>query len=272
MLPEESGDFTEIIPSLSGNWVKLVSPHEVGLLEGEMEQQPMIERVVARGIVKAYGSMVALRGVDVTLLAAELTLIEGANGSGKSTLLGILGTVIRPNAGEVHYEPLGDQRSEVRAALGWLSHETLAYPDLSGRQNIELVARLHGLDTEETWAGAQERFELGAFARRPVRTCSRGQRQRIALARALIHQPSLVLLDEPTAGLDRAGVNQLVRVIGEEVARGAIVAVVSHEPSVFGELTRARVMLDRGRVVRKPASDVSRETASQETHGRPGIT
>jgi heme exporter protein A len=208
---------------------------------------PSIERVVARGVVKAYGHTMALRGVDATLEAAQLTLIEGSNGSGKSTLLGIIGTVIRPTAGTVRYDPLGDDRTEIRSTIGWLSHETLAYPDLTGRQNVELVARLHGLDAAEAWSRAEARFELGAFARRPVRTCSRGQRQRVALARALIHEPSLVLLDEPTAGLVQPG-GRLVGVIREEVARGAAVAVVSHEPEVFQGLAKARVVLDRGRL------------------------
>jgi ABC-type multidrug transport system ATPase subunit len=209
----------------------------------------VIERVIARGVVKAYGSTLALRGVDATIDAGRLVLIEGANGSGKSTLLGIVGTVIRPTAGKVEYEPFtGDDRNEIRAEIGWLSHETLAYPDLTGRQNIELVARANGLDVGKAWRMAEERFELGAFARRAVRTCSRGQRQRIALARALVHEPSLVLLDEPTAGLDRAGVERLVRVIGEEVGRGAAVAVVSHEPEVFRGLAGARIVLERGRL------------------------
>lgn len=207
-----------------------------------------IERVVARGIVKTYGSTVALRGVDATLESARLTLIEGANGSGKSTLLGIIGTVIRASAGVVRYEPLGEDLAEVRAQLGWVSHETLAYPDLTGRQNVELVARLHGLDAQDAWSRAEERFELGVFARRPLRTCSRGQKQRVALARALLHEPSLVLLDEPTAGLDKAGVARLVGVIRDEVKRGAGVAVVSHEPEVFRELCEARVVLERGRI------------------------
>jgi heme exporter protein A len=210
----------------------------------------VIERVVARGVVMVYGSTMALRGVDAMLRAAELVLIEGANGSGKSTLLGIIGTVIRPTAGTVEYEPVGDDRAEVRKEIGWVSHETLAYPDLSGRQNVELVARIHGLDAKEAWLRAEERFELGSFARRAVRTCSRGQRQRIALARALVQEPSLVLLDEPTAGLDRAGVERLVRVVSEEVARGAAVAVVSHEPEAFRPLAGKRIVLERGRVAR----------------------
>lgn len=214
-----------------------------------------ITRVVAQSLVKTYGSTVALRGVDVVLEAARVTLIEGANGSGKSTLLGILGTVIRATAGKVVYEPFGDDRLRVRSAIGWLSHETLAYPDLTGRQNVELVARLHGLDPVEAWSRAEERFELGVFARRPMRTCSRGQRQRVALARALIHEPSLVLLDEPTAGLDRAGVGRLVAVIADEVRRGAGIVVVSHEPEVFRPLASAKIVLERGRVVEAAADE-----------------
>jgi ABC-type multidrug transport system ATPase subunit len=212
-----------------------------------------ITRVVASGLVKTYGSTVALRGVDAVLEAGRVTLIEGANGSGKSTLLGILGTVIRATSGKVDYEPFGRDRMRVRSAIGWLSHETLAYPDLTGRQNVELVARLHGLDPVEAWARAEERFELGVFARRPMRTYSRGQRQRVALARALIHEPSLVLLDEPTAGLDRAGVSRLVAVIESEVRRGAGIAVVSHEPDIFRSLASAKILLERGRVIEAPA-------------------
>ena len=209
-----------------------------------------IERVVARGVVKTYGSTVALRGVDATLERAQLTLIEGANGSGKSTLLGIV-VVVRATAGRVD-QRAARRRSSPRCARpsGGLSrYETLAYPDLSGRENVELVARLQGMDAREAWSRAEERFELGTFARRPLRTCSRGQRQRVALARALVHEPSLVLLDEPTAGLDKAGVSRLVRVVGEEVARGAGVAVVSHEPEVFREMAGARIVLERGKAV-----------------------
>jgi heme exporter protein A len=209
----------------------------------------VIERVVVRGVVKAYGSTLALRGVDVTLGLKGVVLIEGANGSGKSTLLGVIGTVIRPTSGTVEYEPFGEAVGAVRREIGWLSHETLAYPDLTGRQNVELVARNHGLPAAEAWARAEERFELGSFARRPVRTCSRGQRQRVALARALVHEPSLVLLDEPTAGLDRAGVALLLRVVAGEVARGAGVVVISHEPAVFAELASRRLVMERGRVV-----------------------
>jgi heme exporter protein A len=208
-----------------------------------------IRRVVGRGLLKAYGPTLALRGVNITILPAQLTLVEGANGSGKSTLLGILGTVIKQTSGKVVYEPLQDDLRAVRAEIGWLSHETLAYPDLTGRANLELTARLHGLDAAEAWARVETRFELGTFSARPLRTYSRGQRQRIALARALVHAPSLLLLDEPTTGLDKTGVARLLSVVDEEVARGTAVVVVSHEPELFRERAAARIVLERGRVI-----------------------
>jgi ABC-type multidrug transport system ATPase subunit len=208
-----------------------------------------ITRVITKGLVKTYGFTVALRGVNVSIDQRQLTLIEGANGSGKSTLLGILGTVIRPTSGTVIYEPLGDDLNDVRHEVGWLSHESLTYPDLSGRMNIELAAKVGGFSLDTSWDQVAERFELGAFVTRPVRTYSRGQRQRVALARALVHAPSLVLLDEPTTGLDKAGVKRLLAVVDDEVARGASVVVVSHEPELFRERAKARWVLERGRVV-----------------------
>lgn len=212
-------------------------------------EAPPIARIEVRKLVKSFGATVALRGVDATFEAARLTLVEGANGSGKSTLLAILGTLMRPTAGKVEYAPLGADRAAVRRHIGWLSHETLAYPDLSGRQNIELCARLCGvaLDAAE-WARVAERFELGAFIERPLRTCSRGQKQRVALARALVHEPAVVLLDEPTTGLDKAGVARLLTIVDREASRGALVIVVSHEPELFRERAAARVVLERGRV------------------------
>jgi ABC-type multidrug transport system ATPase subunit len=213
-----------------------------------MSTERRLARVVGRGLTKTFGATVALRGVDVSLERPGLTLIEGANGSGKSTLLGILGTVVRPTSGTLAYQPFQDP-AEAREVIGWVSHETLAYPDLSGRQNVELAARLHGVGVDEAWATAVERFDLGPFAERPMRTCSRGQRQRLALARALVHEPDLLLLDEPTTGLDKSGVDRLMSVVAAEVSRGALVVVVSHDAELFRGSARARMVLERGRVL-----------------------
>ena len=207
-----------------------------------------ITRVRGTRLVKTFGATAALRGVDVELLPG-LTLVEGANGSGKTTLLRVLGMMLRPSSGSLEFEPLGPAATEVRRAVGWVSHEPLAYGDLSGRANIGLAAALLGLAADEAWRRVEERFELGRFAERAVRTMSRGQRQRVALARALVHEPSLILLDEPTTGLDKSGVARLLEVLKEELGRGALVAVVTHEPRVFDVFSPVRVELERGRVI-----------------------
>jgi len=208
-----------------------------------------IERVTFERVTKTFGHTAALRGVSGELVRGELTIIEGANGSGKTTLLRVLGTSLQPTGGEVRYPPLGRDLHRVRSEVGWLSHETMAYGDLTGRQNVELAARAHGLKAADVWSVVKERFQLGRFAERPLRTNSRGQRQRIALARALVHRPSLVLLDEPTNGLDKAGVARLLELVASELEDGAAVALVSHEPELFRPLAARRIVLERGKVV-----------------------
>src|SRR5258708_3167363 len=185
--------------------------------------------VVLRGVTKTYGPVRALAGVSCSFAGGRVTLVAGPNGAGKSTLLGIVGTLARPTSGTVSHGDLGSRRSEVRGSLGWLAHDSLCYPDLTGRENIELAARLFGQKPGEAFAAAAERFELGAVVDRPARTYSRGQRQRVALARALVNAPLLLLLDEPTAGLDVGGSGRLSRIVREEAGRGAIVVVVTHD-------------------------------------------
>lgn len=207
-----------------------------------------IELVRFEQVKKFFGMTRALLGVTGEISPGRLTMIEGANGSGKSTLLRILGTIMRPTSGKVRYLPLDDP-SEVKREVGWLSHEPLSYGDLSGRVNVELAAEAYGLDAPDAWRRVAERLEIGRFAERPLRTNSRGQRQRIGLARALVHRPSLLLLDEPTTGLDRAGVKRLLEVVAEEVEHGAAVVVVTHDAAPFEDLGPDRIRLERGKMV-----------------------
>jgi heme exporter protein A len=209
-------------------------------------------------VTKTYGPIRALAGVSCRFESGSVTAVVGPNGSGKSTLLSIAGTLARPTSGQVSYGDLGSSQTAIRAALGWLGHESLCYPDLTGRQNIHLAAALHGLNGDPAFARVAERFDLSAFADRPFRTYSRGQRQRLALARALVHQPALLLLDEPTTGLDEAATGRLARVIEEEAGRGATVVVVTHDRSFASAVTSRTLALERGRIVSEPASSPDR--------------
>jgi heme exporter protein A len=211
------------------------------------------DRVEARGLVKTYGPTRALAGVDVDLRAGEVTVVEGPNGSGKSTLLGILSLLVRPSRGTLRF---GDhdahgEANALRGTLGVLAHAALVYPDLSALESLRFAAELHGLSPAEADArirSLRDRFELGAFADRPARTYSRGQLQRLAIARTLLHRPTLVLLDEPSTGLDAASTARLVDVVKDERARGAIVAVVTHDEGFAAAIATRRVRLSRGRV------------------------
>jgi ABC-type multidrug transport system ATPase subunit len=204
--------------------------------------------VELRNVTKAYGPVRALVGVSCDFSAGSISVIQGPNGSGKSTLLAIVGTLTRATSGSVDHGALGKRRTTVRRTLGWLGHESLCYLDLTGNQNIELAARLYGCDPVAACREAADRLELGPFVHRAVRTYSRGQRQRIALARALVHRPRLLLLDEPTAGLDKAASKRLSKVVGEEAARGAVVVVVTHDAAFAEDLAGCvAITLDRGR-------------------------
>ncbi len=208
----------------------------------------MTVRITLDRVSKAFGAVRALNGVSLSLAGGKVFVVSGPNGSGKSTLLSILGTLAGPTTGTVDFGDLGQDRARLRATLGWLGHDSFCYGDLTGRENLELAARLHGRDPAGAFARADERFRL-PFADRAVRTLSRGQRQRIALARALVAEPSLLLLDEPTTGLDAASVERLASTMKEETARGALVVLVTHDATFGRAAGDEHVELDRGRRV-----------------------
>jgi len=205
-------------------------------------------KVLLQGVTKRFGAVRALAGVDATFSAGRVSVVSGANGSGKSTLLAIIGTLARATSGSVDHGELGRGAREIRAHLGWVGHETLSYGDLTGRENIELAADVHGVDRADALARAIERFALTDFVDRLVRTYSRGQRQRVALARALVHHPRLLLLDEPTAGLDQASTAKLVEVVRQEAQSGAVVILITHDAPLMEQVGDDFWSLERGRL------------------------
>lgn len=214
------------------------------------------DRIEARGLTKTFGTTRALVGLDLTVRAGRCTVIEGPNGSGKSTLVGLLSLLSRPSRGTLRFgdHDALEREGELRASIGVLAHAAMVYPDLTGLESLALAADLYAVpDAARRVASLRERFDIGSFAERPTRTLSRGQLQRVALARAVIHEPRLLLLDEPSTGLDARATERLVTAIESEVARGAIVVLVTHDPELAAECADDRVAMERGR--RAPDKD-----------------
>lgn len=209
------------------------------------------EEVHAERLLKMFGPTCALRNVDVRFAAGEVTVVEGPNGSGKTTLLSIIGQLARADQGTVRYGKHKNRRSkEIRRQIGILGHASMLYPDLTGRENLELFAALYGVKNVKTRVDElTDRFGIGKFFDRATRNYSRGQLQRVALARAVLHSPRLLLLDEPSTGLDVAGVERLRGAVDAERERGTILVLVTHDAGLAEEIADVRVRLRRGSVV-----------------------
>ena len=218
---------------------------------------PVRGAVELDGVGRRYGERLALAGVSLTVPASSTLVVFGPNGAGKSTLLRILATLLRPHAGSVRVlgHSLPGDGWAVRARIGLLSHEPLLYRELTARENLRFHARLHGVpDARVTELLAQ--VDLSARADEPVRTLSRGMVQRVAICRAVLHDPMLLLLDEPRANLDPGGAELVEPLIGAAGGRTRI--ITSHDPT--GGLAEADIALGlrAGRVAMlAPAGDVA---------------
>jgi heme exporter protein A len=191
-----------------------------------VDRRPAIE---LRGLYRHFGERTVLRDVSLDVPAGSTLAVLGRNGAGKSTLLRILATLLRPHAGEVRVfgEALPRRGFAVRGRLGLLAHEPLLYRDLSGRENLGYHARLHGVAFERV-EEVLEAVGMGGRADEPVRTLSRGLVQRLAVCRAVLHGPALLLLDEPLANLDPAATELVSPLIGRGC--GATRVLTSHDP------------------------------------------
>jgi ABC-type multidrug transport system ATPase subunit len=207
-----------------------------------------ITAIEVRGVTCVFGATAALRGISCRFEAGTLTFVQGSNGAGKSTLLGILATVLRATGGSVRYAPIGTDRLAARSQIGWVAHDSHCYRDLTGRENVEFAARLYGANDAKKVAAVAERVGATPFFDQAVGTLSRGQRQRISLARALVHSPSVLLLDEPLSGLDRASVARFEEIVVAERDAGKVVIVVSHRDEWVRRLAGRRLVLERGQI------------------------
>jgi heme exporter protein A len=213
---------------------------------------PRAEPLLAvRAVSKFFGEHVALRLVTLELKPGDAVLLHGPNGAGKTTLLRILAGLARPTEGEVWLagETVSRRRGSSKSRVGFLSHATLLYGELTGRENLRYVARLFGLrQREERISAALELFAVAHRADEPVRTLSRGLQQRVALARAVLHDPDLLLLDEPFTGLDSGSVANLQHMLASWVARGKTLVFSTHDFELGRAIARRMVSLRGGTV------------------------
>jgi heme exporter protein A len=213
-----------------------------------------------QGLTRRYGEREALADVSLTLEAGATLVVFGPNGAGKTTLLRVLATLLRPHAGSARVlgHALPGAGWAVRGRVGLLGHASLLYRDLTARENLRFHARLHGVAPERVEA-LLDAVGLAARADDPVHTYSRGMVQRAAVARAVLHDPELLLLDEPTANLDPRAAELVEPLIG--VASGRTRVLTSHDP--VGGLQGADLALGlrAGRTeLLAPAGGVDRET------------
>jgi len=185
------------------------------------------------GLRRDYGDRLALEGVDLELAAGASLVVLGPNGAGKTTLLRILATLLRPSAGEVSVLgcSLPDEAWKLRGRIGYLGHEPLLYRDLSGRENLRFGARLYGIERGPAEARIEELLRAVGMERRAderVAELSAGMRQRISICRCVLHEPELLLLDEPDSNLDSEGRELARELIGPSAGRTRV--VVTHDP------------------------------------------
>jgi heme exporter protein A len=214
------------------------------------------ERLAVLNVSRHFGRRKALSQITFTCDSGAIVGLLGPNGAGKSTLLSILATLLAPSTGSVEYgaRTVADGGADLRARIGLLAHDLFLYPELTARENLTFFGQLYGLDDAlGRVERALESAGLSARADDQVLGFSRGMRQRVALERALLHDPRLILLDEPFTGLDQASTERLVERLRDRQRAGCLLVVATHDLDIVEGLLSRAVFLKNGRQVGVPA-------------------
>ncbi len=208
--------------------------------------------VATENLSRSFGARRAVDGVTISIAAGEALALFGPNGAGKTTLLRMLGGLLRPSSGKAR---IGDASlpagAAIRGAIGVISHNSLLYDALTARENVEFAARLyHVPDAPDAAMHALEQMRIADRADTPVRLLSRGMRQRVSVARAIVHRPTVILADEPFTGLDVVGAKALAELLVELRSSGAALLLVTHNVTEGLELATHAAIMNAGRVVR----------------------
>lgn len=211
--------------------------------------QPLVS---TRSLRKTFGSVVALDGVDLAIEPGEFVAIFGPNGAGKTTLVKILSTVMKPTEGCVTIMGMDAQEEDEKARgfVGVISHETFLYPHLTSRENLRFYGTLYGVpDLTMRIAEVLRQVDLAGLYDRPVRTFSHGMARRLTIARALLHRPRILLLDEPYAGLDQQAVTLLRNILQTLHTPEHAILMATHNLERGFELCDRVAIQARGRIV-----------------------
>jgi len=230
-----------VTPGGAAAWGAVPTPEQ-------LSGAPVIE---VRRLVKRFGPKAVLRNLDFHVAAGEFVALLGPNGAGKTTFLRILASLSRPSLGEVRIAgyPLPDQAASVRRRLGVVSHLPLLYGDLTAEENLVFYGRMYSLSNLE--ARVREVLDLVGLAPRRrdlVRTFSRGMQQRLAIGRAVLHDPEVMLFDEPHTGLDQDACTMLDTVLRQVAAMGRTVVMTSHDLTRVADLATRFDVLSRGAI------------------------
>jgi ABC-type multidrug transport system ATPase subunit len=210
---------------------------------------PDFDRVQLTEISRHFGRRRALARVSLCARAGDIVGLLGPNGAGKSTIIGILATLVAPTSGAVRFGDATAGSDAIRHRIGLLAHELHLYPELTARQNLAFFARLYGLDARRTVPDALDRAQLADRGDDEVAAFSRGMRQRLALERALLHRPRLVLLDEPFTGLDDEAVGIVAARLRQLAADGCIIVMATHDLDLADGLVTRVALIRGGRLI-----------------------
>jgi ABC-type multidrug transport system ATPase subunit len=220
------------------------------------------DRVELRAVSRHFGRRRAVSRVSLAVGRGEVLGLLGPNGAGKSTLLAMIATLVTPSEGSIAYGTAmeGAEGAGIRRRIGLLAHELHLYPELTARQNLGFFARLYGLAPDAVVSTALENADLAERGDEMVAAFSRGMRQRLALERALLHRPRLLLLDEPFTGLDDRAVTLVARRIARLAAEGTIVVLATHDLDMAdGLVTRVAIVRNGKLLLDEPAAPGLRE-------------
>ena len=218
-----------------------------------MSEAAVVNAVELNNVSVRFGARWALVRLSAAFPTGKTILLTGSNGAGKTTLLRTIATALKPTRGELAVLGFNARTEpfEIRRRMSLITHGSHLYHDLTARQNLELVAELIGSDTGGI-EGLLERVGLASQADRAVMQFSAGMKRRVVIARMLLRQPDLVLLDEPFGQLDVGGVDLMAGIIGELRDRGATVLVATHNHTLGRSLCELHVDMDGGRIVQQP--------------------